>query len=703
MCNWLTLPLLVLVVLPAGASGAETRETQANPLLSEWKTPFGVPPFEQIQPAHFLPALERAVGRHNDEVAAIAVDKRPPAFANTIEALDASGELLARVGGVFSNLNSAETNDSLQAIAKRTAPMLAAHQDDILLNPALFRRVQAVWEGRDHLHLEPDQKMLLEKTWKNFVRGGARLAAKDQERLRAINGELASLTVKFGENLLKETNAFRLVIDKREDLAGLPERVVAGAADAAKKAGLEGRWLFTLQAPSLWPFMQYADNRDLRRQIFTAYITRADHGGETDNKAVLVRITVLRAEKARLLGYATHADFVLDENMAKTPARVHELLERLWIPAKAVAADEAAALQAAIRTDGKDFPLESWDWPYYAEKVRRARYNLDEQAVRPYFQLDHVRDGAFYTANRLYGITFTPLPGAPVYSSEVKAYEVKDRDGKHLAVFYTDYHPRPGKRVGAWTSRYRDTWVRDGRPVRPVVVNVCNFSRPAGDAPALLSLGETETLFHEFGHALHSILSRVRHRGVGGVPRDFVEMPSQIMENWATEPEVLKVYAKHWKTGEPIPDSLVAKIKSARRFNQGFATVEYLAASLLDMDWHTVAAGESPDAAAFEAASLKRMEMPAQIVPRYRSPYFQHIFSGGYSAGYYSYIWAEVLDADAFEAFKEKGIFDPATALAFRTDILEKGGSEEAMDMYVRFRGREPSVEPLLERRGLKR
>ena len=580
--------------------------------------------------------------------------------------------------------------------------MLAAHRDDIRLDPALFPRVKAVWDGRAGLTLDPDQKKLLEDTWKDFVRGGALLPKEGQERLRAINGELATLSVKFGDNLLKETNAYRLVIDKKEDLAGLPERVVAGGAEAAKKAGLEGKWLFTLQAPSLWPFLQCAENRELRRQIFTAYTTRGDHGDATDNKATLARIAALRAERAQLLGYKTHADFVLDENMAKTPARVYGLLDRLWTPAKAVAAREAADLQAAIKADGKDFALEPWDWSLYTEKVREARYALDEQALRPYFALDSVREGAFWVANRLYGLTFTELPNLPAYNPEVKAFEVKDADGSHLAVFYVDYHPRPGKRGGAWSSRYRGTWVEKGGSIRPVVVNVCNFSRPAGDAPALLSIEEVETLFHELGHGLASILSKVRYRGLASPPRDFVELPSQIMENWAIEPEVLQHYAKHWKTGEVIPAALVEKIKKSRQFNQGFATVEYLAASLLDMDWHTVTETKEKDATAFEGATLERIGMPPQIVPRYRSPYFQHIFAGGYSAGYYSYIWAEVLDADAFQAFKEKGLFDPATARSFRTNVLERGGSEDAMTLYVRFRGKEPSVEPLLEKRGLK-
>jgi len=694
--------LPVALVLLAAPAPPPPAVPPPNPFLSEWKTPFGVPPFDQIKTEHFLPAIEEGISQHNREVEAIAKSPAPPTFANTIEALDASGRLLDKVSSVFSNLSSAETNDALQAIQKKVAPMMAAHRDDVRLDPDLFLRVKEVRGGREGLTLNPDQKKLLEDTWKDFVRGGALLPREGQERLRAINAELAGLSVKFGDNLLKETNAYKLVIEKREDLAGLSDRVVAGGAEAAKKAGLEGKWLFTLQAPSLWPFLQGADDRERRRQILTAYVTRGDHGDETDNKATLARIAALRAERAQLLGYKTHADFVLDENMAKTPARVYDFLGRLWTPAKAVAAREATDLQAAIQASGKDFALEPWDWAYYAERVRRARFDLDEQALRPYFALDRVREGAFWVASRLYGISFTERRDLPVYNPEVKSFEVKDADGSHLAVFYVDYHPRPGKRGGAWSSRYRGTWVEKGVFIRPVVVNVCNFSRPAGDAPALLSIEEVETLFHELGHGLASILSKVRYRGLAAPPRDFVELPSQIMENWATEPEVLQHYARHWKTGEVIPVALVEKIKKSRQFNQGFATVEYLAASLLDMDWHTLAETKEKDATAFEKASLERIGMPPQIVPRYRSPYFQHVFAGGYSAGYYSYIWAEVLDADAFQVFVEKGLFDPATARSFRANVLERGGSEDAMTLYVRFRGQEPSVEPLLAKRGLK-
>jgi len=697
-------PLIALVSLAAPVALAQQPPAAPppNPFFSEWRTPFGVPPFDRIKSEHFLPAIEEGIAEHNREVEAIAKSPAPPTFANTVEALDASGRLLEKVSGVFSNLTSAETSDALQAIQKKVAPMLAAHRDDIRLDPDLFQRVKAVWDGRQGFTLDPDQGKLLEDAWKDFVRGGALLPKEGQERLRAVNAELAGLSVKFADNLLKETNAYALVVERKEDLAGLSDRVIAGGAEAARKAGLEGRWVYTLQAPSLWPFLQAADNRELRRRIFTAYVSRGDHGDATDNKATLARIAALRAERAQLLGYKTHADFVLDENMAKTPARVLEFLDRLWRPAKALAAREAVDLQAAIRDDGKEFTLEPWDWSYYAEKVRAARFDLDEQALRPYFPLDSVREGAFWVANRLYGITFTERRDLPVYNPEVKAFEVKDADGSHLAVFYVDYHPRPGKRGGAWSSRYRGTWVAQGASVRPVVVNVCNFSRPAGETPALLSIEEVETLFHELGHGLNSILSKVRYRGLASPPRDFVELPSQIMENWATEPEVLQRYARHWKTGEVIPALLVEKIKKSRQFNQGFETVEYLAASLLDMDWHTLVETKEKDATAFEKASLERIGMPAPIVPRYRSPYFQHVFAGGYSAGYYSYIWAEVLDADAFAAFEEKGLFDPATARSFRTNVLERGGSEEAMALYVRFRGKEPSVEPLLAKRGLK-
>lgn len=685
----------------AGAPCASPQNSNAmNPLLAEWDTPFRVPPFSQIKEEHFMPAIREGMALQRKEVAAI-IDGEPATFQNTIEALEASGQTLERANAVFGNLTSAETNEKLQALARELAPLQSAHRDEILLNEPLFKRIQACWDNRQSAGLAPDQLMLLERIYKRFTRGGAALDAEKKERLRAVNSELASLSVAFGDNLLKEINEYRLTVTNRSALAGLPEAMIDYAAREAEKAGQPGKWAFTLHAPVLWPFLQYAENRALREQMFTAYITRCNHGAATDNKSLAARMASLRAEKARLLGFDTWADFVLDENMAGTPVAVYGLLNRVWVAAKRVAAREAEALQESVRSEGKDFELQPWDWFYYAEKVRQSRYTLDEEKLRAYFQLDKVREGAFWVANKLYGVTFTELKGIPVYHPEVKAFEVKDADGAHLALFYFDPHPRPGKRSGAWSSRFRPAHVAGGKPVRPVAINVCNFSRPSGDTPALLTVDEVQTLFHELGHGLHTMLSRVRYRGLGGTPTDFVELPSQIMENWAFEPEVLQHYARHWQTGEIIPEKLVEKILRAEKFNQGFKTVEYLAASLLDLEWHTLATTAEVDPATLERVALARMGAPRQIAPRYRTTYFQHIFSGGYSSGYYSYIWADVLVADAYKLFKEKGIFDPETAKSFRVNVLEKGYTEEPMVLYKRFRGREPSVEPLLERRGL--
>ncbi len=698
--------LVALFCLLAGAlplAGQPQGAVSENPLLRPWTTPFGVPPFNDIRAEHFLPALKQAVAEQRREVEAIVANPAAPTFANTIEALEFSGDLLGKVSPVFSNLQSANTTEALQAINREVAPLLTALRDDIRLNPALFARIKAVWDQRETATLTAVQRKLLDETYKSFVRGGANLTPEQKTRFRAVNGELSSLGIKFGDNLLHDTNAYRLVIDTQDGLQGLPPGVIAGAADAARAAGKPGAWVFTLQAPSIWPFLQYADNRDLRRQILTAYTTRNDHGDAYDNKTILAQTAALRAERAALLGYTSHADFALEENMAKTPDKVYALLNQLWEPAKAMAAREAADQQALMTSLGATFDLQPWDWRYYQEKVKKARFDLDEQALRPYFKLDNVLEGAFYVAQRLYGLSVTARPDLPTYHPEVKVFEVKEADGTHVGIYYADYHPRPGKRGGAWSSTYRGSRLKDGARVTPVVVNVCNFSRPAGDAPALLSLEEVSTLFHEFGHGLNSLLSKTPYRGLGGFPRDFVEVPSQIMENWALEPEVLAVYAKHYKTGAVIPASLVEKIKKSAQFDQGFATVEYLAASVLDMDWHTLPTGPAKDALTFEQATMTRLGLPSSIVPRYRSPYFSHIFGpgGGYASGYYAYIWSEVLDQDAFQAFRERGLFDQATARAFRR-ILETGGAEDAMVQYKAFRGREPSVEPLLRKRGLK-
>ncbi len=684
--------------LAFGQSGAEASN---NPFFEQWSTPFEVPPFDQIKNEHYLPAFKEGIARQRAEVDAITASTEPATFENTIAALDASGSLLDRVGGVFYNMTSAETSDEIQAIAREVSPLTTALADDIILNEKLFERVKSVWEKRQTLGLDPEQLRLVEETYKDFVRGGANLPPEKKQRLREINEKLSMLSLQFGDNVLKETNAYRLVIEKKEDLSGLPEGVVAAAAEAAAEAGLDGKWVFTLHAPSIWPFLTYADNRELRRQIFTAYIQRGNNGNEHDNGSIVSQIAALRAERANLLGYPTHAHFVLEERMAKTPEAVDDLLQRIWKPALEAAKNEAKALQEIIDREGGNFKLEPWDWWYYAEKLKKEKYDLDENEVRPYFTLNNVRDGAFYVANRLYGLTFEQRTDLPKYHPDVQTFEVKDADGSHLGVFYVDYHPRAGKRGGAWSSRYRGQFVDNGQVVRPVVVNVCNFTRPTADTPALLRPEEVETLFHEFGHAIHSLVSNIRYRSLAGVPRDYVELPSQIMEHWAFEPEVLKQYARHYKTGEVIPDELVAKIEKAGKFNQGFATVEYLAASFLDMDWHLISDTRERDADSFEKESLERIGLIPEIVVRYRSPYFQHIFSGGYSAGYYSYIWSEVLDADAFQAFKEKGIFDQETARSFRKNVLEPAGTREAMDMYRDFRGREPTVEPLLEKRGL--
>jgi len=675
---------------------------QENPLLQEFKTPFGVPPFTEIQEAHYLPAITEGIRLHEQEIATIINNPAMPTFANTIDALELSGQVLTRVTNVFDNMSSALTNAELQKIAKDAAPLRSRHNDDILLNEKLFKRIQQVYAEQDKYNLTPEQKTVLEQYHRDFIRGGANLDAAQKEQLRKINQELSVLTLKFGDHVLQETNDYTLLISNHADLQGLPAAVVAEAAAEAKARGHEGQWVFTLQNPSIIPFLQYAENRSLREQIFTAYIHRGDNNNEFDNKKILSRIAALRVAKANLLGFPTHAHFVLDDNMAQKPENVYALLEKLWAPAKARARQEVADMQALVDQEEGGFEIQPWDWWYYAEKVKKAKFDLDEEALRPYFQLENVRNGAYSVAEKLWGITFTELKNMPVYHPDVRVLEVKEADGTHIGILYVDYFPRASKRGGAWMSEYRGQ-SRLGQISAPVIVNCGNFSKPTADQPALLSVDEVQTLFHEFGHALHGLLSDCTYPKIAGtnVARDFVELPSQIMENWALAPEVLKGYAKHYKTGEPIPDELIAKIVNAGHFNQGFATVEYLAASFLDMDWHTLKTTEEQDAITFENQSLDRIGLIPEIISRYRSPYFRHIFAGGYSAGYYSYIWAEVLDADAFQAFKETSLFDAKTAAAFRNNILSKGGSEKPMELYKKFRGREPGIEPLLKKRGL--
>ncbi len=678
-----------------------------NPFFEAYSTPFEVPPFDKILNAHYLPAFEEGIKQHNAEIKSISECDKAPDFANTIEALDRSGSLLTRVNHVFSNLKEAVTNDSLQDIARKVAPLLSQHSDEVNLNAKLFARVKGVYDCRNSFKLNQEQLRLLEETYKGFVRGGANLTEDKKIQLKKVNEELSLLDLTFGDNMLAETNSYKLTIDKKEDLAGLPESVIAGAADEAKAQKLDGKWIFTLQKPSWIPFVTYAENRSLREKIYKAMYSRANNGNEHDNKLVINKLVNLRLQKANLMGFESWSAFVLDNCMAKTSANVYKLLYQVWTPAIKRAKEEAKDMQDMIAKEGGHFKLESWDWWYYSEKVRKAKYDLDEEQTRPYFELNNVREGAFSVANKLYGITFSRLNNMPLYHPECEVYEVKDGDGSSLGVLYMDFFPRNSKKGGAWMTNFREqSYSLDGKNIRPVISVTCNFSKPTGDKPALLSFDEVETLFHEFGHSLHGLLSQCHYPGVSGtnVARDFVELPSQVMEHWASEPEVLRIYAKHYKTGEVIPQQLVDKIVKSGKFNQGFATVEYLAATILDMDYHTITKGGDIDVEAFEKISMEKAGLISEIIPRYKSTYFAHTFSGGgeYSSGYYSYIWAQVLDCDTFQAFKEAGsIFDPTVAKSFRSNALERGGTDEAMKLYLNFRGKEPSIEPLLKSRGL--
>lgn len=701
----LFIPLAVISLLTSCVK-QEKKTIVMNPFFEAYNTPFGVPPFDKIQNRHYLPAFEEGIKQQDAEIKDITDSGKVPDFANTIEALDYSGSLLKRVNMVFFNLKEAVTTDSLQEIARTVLPLLTQHKDAVNLNEKLFARVKAVNEQKGTLNLNLEQSRLLEETYKRFVRGGANLPADKKEQLKKVNEELSLLELKFGDNMLAETNAFKLVIDKKEDLTGLPESAIAGAADDARTEKMEGKWIFTLQKPSWIPFVTYAENRNLREKIYKAMYNRGNNGNANDNKAVISKIVNLRLQKANIMGFDSWSAFTLDDNMAKTPANVYKLLNQVWKPAIKRAKEEAKDIQSMINKEGGKIKLESWDWWYYSEKVRKEKYDLDEEQIRPYFELNNVRDGVFAVANKLYGLTFTRLNNMPVFHPECEVYEVKDGDGSEIGVLYMDFFPRASKKGGAWMTVYREQYItKDGKNIRPVVSITGNFSKPSGDKPALLSYDEVETLYHEFGHGLHGLLSQCHYEGLAGtnVARDFVELPSQVMEHWAAEPEVLKIYAKHYKTGEVIPQALVDKIVKSGKFNQGFATVEYLAAAILDMDYHTITKGGDIDVEEFEKASIEKLGLIPEIIPRYKSTYFAHVFaSSEYSSGYYSYLWAEVLDCDAFEAFKEAGsIFDQKVAKSFRTNLLERGGTDEAMKLYLNFRGHEPGIEPLLKNRGL--
>ncbi len=674
-----------------------------NPFFLEYDTPFGVPPFDKIKIEHYKPAFEEAIKKHNAEIDLITSQKSMPSFENVIVAMEHSGGLLDKVSTVFYNMMSANTSKELQTLAQELSPVMSKHNDDIMLNQALFDKIKSVYEQKDTLNLTAEQNKLLDETYKNFVRSGASLNDEDKLKLRTINEDLSILTLNFGQNILAETNEFKLIIDKKEDLAGLPGSVIDAASQTASETGSKGKWEFTLQNPSWIPFMTSSSNRGLREKMFRAYANRGNNENQYNNKNNILRIINLRLDKAQLLGFRNHADYILSENMAKTQDNVSRFLDELWAFTKPNAEREAQALQEIIDRENGNFKLEPWDWRYYSEKLREEKYNLNEEELRPYFQLENVRKGIFELTKRLYGITYTERKDIPKYHKNAVVYEVKKSDGSHLGIMYMDFHPRASKRGGAWMSSYRDQYRIDGKNITPIVTIVCNFSKPTKDTPALLTIDEVETFFHEFGHALHGLLSNCEYKSLSGtaVPRDFVELPSQIMENWALEPEVLALYANHYKTGEIIPQSLIEKIRNSSKFNQGFATMEYLAAAMLDMQYHTITSPVTLNPNDFENEYLKNIGLIPEIISRYRSTYFNHIFSGGYSAGYYSYIWSGVLDSDAFQAFKEKGLFDKTTADSFRTNILERGGTEDPMELYKKFRGREPQIEPLLKKRGL--
>jgi len=698
-----TILIMLIVALITGSCKQKVKSD--NPLLNDFDTPYEVPPFDLIKARHFKPAFLAGFDEQKEEIRKITANSEEPTFDNTIKALEYSSELLTKVNRIFSSLNSANTSDSLQAINLETAPLLSKHRDDINLNDTLFRRIKSVFENREKFKLTEEEKKVLEDTYKSFVRNGAELSPENKDKLRKINEELSLLSVKFGQNLLAETNAFKLVIDKKEDLAGLPEGIIAQAASTAEAMNLKGKWAFTIQYPIMEPFLKYSENRELRQKLFTAYFMKGDNDNDKDNKEIISKIAKLRIERSLLLGYKSYAAFALERTMAKTPERVMDFLEQVWKAALPVAKAEATAQQELIDREGFKFKLEPWDWWYYTEKIKKEKYALDDELTRPYFKTENVMEGMFYVASRLYNLKFTKRTDIPKYHADVVTFEVT-RDNKHIGILMIDNFPRASKRGGAWCGAYRGQ-SRDikGNMITPVVTMVTNSAPPATDKPSLLTPDEASTLFHEFGHALHQLLSNSTYPGVSGtsVPRDFVELPSQIMEHWVLEPEVLKVYAKHYVTGEIIPQEIIEKLDKAGKFNTGFATVEFLAAALLDMDYHILTEPVDLNIRDFEKKTLDKYGLIPEIKPRYRSTYFNHIWSSGYASGYYSYYWSEMLDADAFQAFKETGdIFNRDVAARFEKEILSKGGTRDPQEMYIAFRGKEPGIDALLVNRGLK-
>lgn len=673
-----------------------------NPFFGEYNTPYNIPPFEKIQIADYMPAFEEAIAQHNQEIAAIVNNRAVPDFENTIVALDNSGEMLEKVSYVFSGLYEVVSTPEFQKVGAQVFPMLAAHSDEIKMNEGLFQKIKSVYDNRAKFNLTTPQLRLLEKYYKDFARNGALLSEEKKAELKDINDQLSKLCLQFGDNILKDTNKWTLVVDNEKDLAGLPASSIAVAAEEAKAMGKEGKWVFTLHAPSRLPFLTYADNRDLREKMYKAYTNIANNNDENDNKAIINQILKLRLQKAKLFGFNSFAAYQMDNVMAKTVEDAEELLYKVWKPAVAKAHEEIADMQKYVDNHGGNFKIAAWDYYYYAEKVKKEKFNFDENDVRAYFPIENVRKGIFTMAERLYGITFKEVNNVPVYHPDVKVYEVLDKDGKHLSMFMTDYYARGGKRQGAWMFVYQEA--NGTKDVRPIVYNVGNFSKPTADSPSLLTLDEVETMFHEFGHGLHGMLTRTQYKGNAGtnVDRDFVEFPSQLHEHWMLEPELLKVYARHYKTGKVIPDSLVNKLIESSKFNQGFVNTELAGAALLDIEWHKLNDGKDVDVAEFEANVSKKLGMPEEIGYRYRSTYFNHIFSSDqYAAGYYTYLWAQVLDCDGYEVFMKEGVFNPETAARLK-HVLESGNDEDPMKLYEGFAGHRPDADALLRDKGLK-
>ena len=693
-------PFYLFLIIFLGL-GCQNNGDEMNPFLTEYDTPYQIPPFEKIEFSHYEPAFEEGMKQHLLEVEAIATNNEKPTFENTIVELERSGETLDKVSAVFFNLLGSNTSDEMDALAMKISPTLSSHRDSILLNKELFSRIKSVYEQKDSLELTTEQERLLDQTHKSFVRNGANLTDSEMNRLVQINSSLSTLSVQFDQNVLKETNGFSLIIENEDELDGLPAEEIRQAALLAESEGHEGKWVFKPTRVSMYPFLTYSTKRELREQLYNSYIQRGDNDNEFDNKSLIVEMLKLRKEKAKLMGFESHADYVLDDTMAKQTSRVDDLLEQIWEPGIARAKSEAEEMQNLITQEGGNFELAAWDWWHYAEKIRQSKYDFSEEEVKPYFSEDRVLQGAFDVASKLFDITFVERNDLPKYRDNIRSFEVLDEQNETIGIFYTDFTLRPNKGGGAWMNTFRSQSKFDGKQI-PIVVNVCNFPPENEDGVSLLSFEQVETLFHEFGHGLHGLLSDANYPSLSGtsVTRDYVEFPSQMMENWAREPEVIKTFALHYKTDEPIPDSLLNKISEAGTFNEGFETSEYVAAAHLDMAYHT-STEDIKDIDKFEDDTLGELGLIPQIESRYRSTYFGHIFAGGYSSGYYSYLWTEVLEADAFEPFREKGLFDKETATKLKEYVYASGNTEDLMTQYINYRGSEPKIEPLLKKRGL--